>query len=118
MIQPLRIVLPSWNFQEWLETAQAKSIQLEMEVLGYPGYFDQEVQEIELEHPDGAWDKVEYPEFFWWRELNGVKQEPPNSLSLMTIRCPRCYSTQVVIDYPYIKCEHCSYNETLIDYPL
>lgn len=68
--------------------------------------------------PDiGMSDLVEYPEFFWWREDNKklVRPEPKDP---MQTRCPRCFSTQVVIGYPYIECKHCGYNEPLIDFPI
>ena len=62
-------------------------------------------------------DKVEYSEFFWWREYRDIEQEPPASLKPTDYRCPRCYSTNISIGYPYIQCLHCGYNEPLIDFP-
>lgn len=70
------------------------------------------------EDPDiGEFDLVEYPEYFWWREDNKklVRREPKNSLRA---RCPRCFSTKIVIGYPYIECRNCGYNEPLIDFPI
>ena len=114
----LIIVPTAFDAQDWLDTTHAKCIQLWMEVQGEPGYFNAEVQAVELESPDGAWDRVEYPPFFWWREEHGIKQEPPASLLPITTRCPRCWSTSVAIGYPYIICKHCGYSEPLIDYPI
>ena len=64
----------------------------------------------------GAFDEIEYPEFFWWRENNGklVRPEPKNPLQT---RCPRCLSTKIVVSYLYIECRNCNYNESLMDFP-
>ena len=67
----------------------------------------------------GMFDKVEYPEFFFWRvnhedecSIKHIEFEDP-----MQTRCPRCLSLEVVVSYPYIECQHCEYNEPLIDFP-
>lgn len=70
--------------------------------------------QADFDTPDGAWEKVEYPEFFWWREDYGILQEEPKTTGN---RCPRCYSTHVRIGYPYIICETCGYDMELIDFP-
>ncbi len=79
----------------------------------------------------GLVDKIEYPEFFWWRfeqifggsdeflvitpdMMDEYFKEPEDS---MQTRCPRCLSVEVDIGYPYIKCKNCGYNEPLIDFP-
>jgi len=110
------IIVPEepFNPTEW---PNVKVYQFHMIVPGEPGFFEAEVQEIELEHPDGAWIKVEYPEFTIWRWENEDKVEPEPE-SPLTRRCPRCYSTQIIIGYPYIFCQHCGYDEPLIDFPM
>lgn len=81
--------------------------------------------------PIGMFDLVEYPEFFWWRfeQIFGVTKEEleitPDVMEEyfkepedpLQTRCPRCFSTQVTIGYPYIECRNCGYNEPLIDFP-
>jgi len=64
----------------------------------------------------GMFDLVEYPEFFFWRIDHGmgehaVRPREGNS-------CPRCYSIEIVMDYPDIRCLNCGYNEPLIDFPI
>lgn len=73
--------------------------------------------------PNCIWDDpdigepIEYPEHTFWRwdheEL--VELEPENPLQT---RCPRCFSTRVIIGYPYIECRNCGYNEALMDFPI
>jgi len=47
--------------------------------------------------------------------FNLVCKEPEDS---MQTRCPRCFSTDVIIGYPYVECKNCGYNEALIDFPI
>lgn len=65
----------------------------------------------------GSDNLIEYPEFTDWRweHEDLVKPEPEDTTQT---RCPRCFSTQVVIGYPYIECRNCGYNESLIDFPV
>lgn len=113
----MQIIPTAFDTEDWLRTTNAKAIQLWMEVLGEPGYFEPEVQQIDLDQPDGVWDKVEYPEFFWWRDDNKklVRPEPKDPIQS---RCPRCYSTKIAIGYPNIKCQNCGLCEPLIDFPI
>ena len=128
----LQIVPTAFDAEDWLKTTNAKFIQLWMEVPGEGGYFDRKVQQVELDHPDGAWDKVEYPPFFWWRfnQIFGDSEEfliiTPDMMDEyfkepedpLTLRCPRCYSTKFIIGYPDIKCLNCGLEEPLIDFPI
>ena len=128
----LQIVPTAFDAEDWLKTTDAKFVQLWMEVPGEVGYFDCEVQQVDIDHPDGCWDKVEYPEFFWWRfeQIFGGSNEfliiTPDMMDEyfkepddpMQSRCPRCYSTKVSFGYPHIICLHCGYNEPLIDFPI
>jgi len=128
----LQIVPTAFDAEEWLKTTDAKFVQLWMEVPSEPGYFDCEVQQIDIDDPDGCWDKVEYPEFFWWRfkQVFGDSNEfliiTPDMMDEyfkepddpMQSRCPRCYSTKIVIGYPDIKCLNCGLEEPLIDFPV
>ncbi len=83
--------------------------------------------------PDpNIFDRVEYPEFFWWRfdqifcDYNGDLLILPDMMDeyfkepedKTQTRCPRCYSAHVDVGYPYIQCSHCGYNEPLIDFPI
>lgn len=65
----------------------------------------------------GMFDLFQYPEHTFWRwdheEL--VRPEPVDPLQT---RCPRCFSTEFIIGYPYIECKNCGYNEPLIDFPI
>jgi len=80
----------------------------------------------------GMFDLVEYPEFFWWRferifgdsnefliitpdMMDEYFKEPEDPLQT---RCPRCFSTQFIIGYPYMECKNCGYKEPLIDFPM
>ena len=91
-----------------------------------------EVQQVDIDSPDGAWDKVKYPEFFRWRfeqifgnskeflfitpdMMDEYFKEPDDPLQT---RCPRCYSTEVMIGYPDIKCLNCGLEEPLLDFPI
>lgn len=67
--------------------------------------------------PDFPLDVYQFPEFtFWrWEHEELVKPEPEDP---MQIRCPRCFSTEVTLGYPYVECENCGYNEPLIDFPI
>jgi len=128
----LQIVPTAFDAEDWLKTTDAKFIQLWMEVPGEPGYFHSEIQQVDLDHPDGCWEKVEYPEFFWWRfeQVFGNSDEfliiTPDMMDEyfkepadpMQTRCPRCYSTKVVVGYPSIKCLDCSLEDPLIDFPI
>ena len=126
------LMIPTaFDAEDWLKTTDSKFVQLWMEVPGEPGYFNQEVQQVELDSPDGVWDKVKYPPFFWWRfnQVFGNSKEfliiMPDMMDEyfkepkdpMQTRCPRCLSTNVTIDFPDIKCEDCQWSEDLIDYP-
>jgi len=62
-------------------------------------------------------DRYEYPPFFFWRASHESLVQPEPEDPLQT-RCPRCFSTKVVIGYPYIECLNCGYNEPLIDFPI
>jgi len=78
----------------------------------------------------GMFDKVEYPEFFWWRldQIFGDSEEfleiTPNMMDeyfkepddTNLLRCPRCYSPKIKIGYHYIQCLSCQYNEPIIDF--
>jgi len=103
-----------------------------MEVPGEPGYFDCEVQQVDIDSPDGNWEKVRYPPFFQWRfnqifgdseaflivtpdMMDEYFKEPEDPTQT---RCPRCFSIEVVVGYPYIECKNCGYNESLIDFPI
>ena len=77
-----------------------------------------DTQLIDVEQPDGCWDEVIYPEFFWWREDHNIEQEPPPYLTSTDTRCPRCYSTHITISEPDIRCENCGYSEELFDFPV
>ena len=126
-----QIVPTAFDAEDWLKITDAKFIQLWMEVPSKPGYFDHEVQQVELDFPDGAWEKVEYPPFFWWRfeRIFGSSNEfliiTPDTMDKyfkepddpMQTKCPRCLSVRVNVVYPYIECRNCSYNEPLIDFP-
>ena len=128
----LQIVPTAFDAEDWLKITDAKFVQLWMEVPGEVGYFDCEVQQVDIDHPDGCWDKVEYPEFFWWRfkQIFGASNEfliiTPDMMDEyfgepedpLQTRCPRCLSTEVAIGYPYIECKNCGYNEPLIDFPI
>ena len=128
----LQIVPTAFDAEAWLKTTGTKFVQLWMEVPGEPGYFDCEVQQIDLDSPDGTWEKVEYPPFFWWRfeqvfgDSNAFLIITPDMTDEyfkepddpMTSRCPRCYSTNIGFGYPYIQCFNCDYNEPLIDFPI
>lgn len=61
--------------------------------------------------------QIEYPEYFLWRWDNEelVKPEPRDP---MKMRCPRCFSIEIVIGYPSLRCENCGYDEELIDFPI
>ena len=128
----MQIIPTAFDAEDWLKTTDAKFVQLWMEIPGEPGYFDHEVQQVDIDYPDGAWDKVEYPEFFEWRfeqifgdstefliitpdMMDKYFKEPDNP---MQSRCPRCYSTNISFGYPYIQCFNCGYNEPLIDFPI
>ncbi len=68
--------------------------------------------------PDiGMFDFYQYPEYTFWREDHEelVRPEP---IDPMQTRCPRCFSVQVIIGYPYIECKHCGYNQPLVDFPI
>ncbi len=128
----LQIVPTAFDAEDWLKATDAKFVQLWMEVPGEPGYFDREVQQIDIDSPDGCWEKVKYPLFFWWRfnQIFGDSEAfliiTPNMMDEyfkepkdpMRSRCPRCLSTEVTIGYPYIECRNCNYNEPLIDFPI
>lgn len=128
----LQIIPTAFDAEDWLETTGAKCVQLWMEVPGEPGYFEEEVQQVDLGCPDGCWDKVEYSEFFWWRfkQIFGSSNEfsvvTPDMVDEyfkepedpMQVRCRRCLSTKVVVGYPCIECLHCGYSEPLIDFPI
>lgn len=128
----LQIVPTAFDAEDWLKTTDAKFVQLWMEVLGETGYFDEEVQQIDIDSPDGCWVKVKYSSFFWWRfnqifgdsdefleitpdMMDEYFREPEDPLQT---RCPRCLSTEVAIGYSYIECKNCGYNEPLIDFPI
>ena len=128
----LQIIPTAFDAEDWLKTTDAKFIQLWMEVPGEVGYFGGEVQQIDIDSPDGCWVKVEYPLFFWWHfeqvfgdskefleitpdMMGEYFKEPEDPLQT---RCPRCLSTKIDIGYPYIKCLNCEYNEPLIDFPI
>jgi len=127
----LQIVPTTFDAQDWLDTTNAKCIQLWMEVPGEPGYFECEVQQVDLDSPDGPWDKVEYPPFFWWRfaQVFGASNEfliiTPDMMDEyfkepedpMQTRCPRCFSVEFIMGYPYMGCKHCGYEEPLLDFP-
>ena len=128
----LQIVPTAFDAEDWLKITGAKFVQLWMEVPGEVGYFDCEVQQVDIDSPDGAWEKVEYPPFFWWRfeqvfgDSNAFLIITPDMMDEyfkepddpMTSRCPRCYSTNIGFGYPYIQCFNCGYNEPLIDFPI
>ena len=94
--------------------------------------FNAEVQQVDIEYPDGCWERVEYPEFFGWRfnQIFGNSKEfliiTPDMMDEYfkeledptQTRCPRCLSVNVNVGYPYIECQHCGYNEPLIDFPI
>lgn len=63
----------------------------------------------------GMFDLIEYPEHWGWR-LDNEKLVHPEPKDPMLTRCPRCFSTQINIGYPYIECRNCGYNEPLIDF--
>ena len=77
----------------------------------------------------GMFDRIEYPEFFWWRFNHLPEKKKPYLLMPDSMdefykepegkgyRCPRCLSTKVHFGDVWIKCKKCGYNETLIDYP-
>ena len=83
--------------------------------------------------PDiGMFDLVVYPEFFCWR-FNKIFGDSDEFLEItpdmmdkyfkepddpMQSRCPRCYSTKIIIGYPDIKCLNCNLEEPLIDFPI
>lgn len=128
----LQIIPTAFDVEDWLKTTDAKFVQLWMEVPGEPGYFDKDTQQIDIDSPDGCWVKVKYPEFFWWRfeQIFGDSNEfliiTPDMMDEyfkepkdpMQTRCPRCYSTEIVVGYPYIQCQNCGYKEPLIDFPI
>ena len=128
----LQIVPTAFDAEDWLKTTDAKFVQLWMEVPGEVGYFDCEVQQVDIDRPDGAWEKVEYPPFFGWRfeqvfgDSNAFLIITPDMMDEyfkepddpMQSRCPRCYSTNIGFGYPYIQCFNCGYNEPLIDFPI
>ena len=74
-------------------------------------------QDCIWDDPDYPLDRYEYPEHTFWRwdHEDLVRPEPVNPLQT---RCPRCFSTAVIIGYPYIECRNCGYNESLIDFPI
>ena len=95
------------------------AMEAEMEV--YAQLSDKRQREIEIATfesekwgPDGVVDFFEYPKFFWWRAERGLEQRPEP----IDTHCPRCFSTDVNISYPYISCRCCGYFEDLIDYPI
>ena len=94
--------------------------------------------EAEMRDPDGPWEKVTYPEHFWWRlehlteEQKRQLMEPDSDTMIIApdcldkfykepegnvYRCPRCLSTRLDFGDVWIICEHCGYNEPLIDFP-
>lgn len=97
--------------------------------------------EADMRDPDGCWDKVEYPEHFWWRldhltedQKNQLK-EPGSDMMIitpdcldqfypepdptgMTYRCNRCLSTDIDWQPEWIVCRHCGWSEPLHDYPM
>jgi len=88
--------------------------------------------EADMRNPDGVWEEVAYPKFFWWRfnqifgnsdefliitpdMMDEYFKEPDDPLQT---RCPRCMSIEVIIGYPDMVCQSCGYNEPLIDFPM
>lgn len=65
----------------------------------------------------GKFDLVQYPLFDEWRFLNEhlVRPEPEDPYQT---RCPRCYSTDFHLGYPFMVCRNCGYEEPLIDFPI
>lgn len=65
----------------------------------------------------GMFDLYQYPEHTFWRwdHEDLVRPEPEDPTQL---RCPRCFSTEFIVGYPYIECKNCKYNEPLIDFPI
>jgi len=58
---------------------------------------------------------IEWSQHEAWR-LNHKHRKDPGGVIL---RCPRCFSTKVEIEPPYILCKGgCRYSEMLIDYPV
>jgi len=62
--------------------------------------------------PDGVVDEVPFDEFEVWRENHRVHRDPGGVIP----RCPRCYSTKVKVEEPYIRCMGCRYSEFLFDF--
>jgi len=88
--------------------------------------------EANMGDPDGCWERVEYPEHFWWRFNNlpedkrpllvtpdGLDQfYPEPDPTGMTYRCNRCLSTQIDWQPEWIVCKSCGWSEPLHDYPV
>jgi hypothetical protein len=89
----------------------------------------------------GMFDRIEYPEFFWWRLENLTADqkrqlmEPGSDLMILTpdcldqfypepepfgqvYRCNRCLSTDLDWQAEWIVCRHCGYAEPLYDFPV
>jgi len=72
-----------------------------------------------------AFDLVEYPKFYFWRDEHGVRPLEDwtvNDPNPMMPRCPRCHSTKVGSGYMFpnysvMQCHQCGYNKPLIDFP-
>lgn len=96
--------------------------------------------EADMRDPDGCWDKVIYPEHFWWRldhlteEQKQQLMEPGSDMMIITpdcldefykepepvgkvYRCNRCLSTDLDWQEYWIVCRRCGYDEPLIDFP-
>ena len=65
------------------------------------------------------WDDPSYPIlddlsleecYALWRDINESLAQPEPGNPMQT-RCSRCFSTQVVIGYPYIECKNCGLSE-------
>ncbi len=75
---------------------------------------------------DCLWDDPDYPIlddlsleecYALWRDFNKSLAQPEPTSPMQT-RCPRCFSIQVTIGYPYIECKNCGLNEPLVDFPI
>ena len=97
--------------------------------------------EADMRCPDGAWDKVQYPEHFWWR-LDHLTEDQKKQLmedgsdvmiitpdcldefypepdpTGQTYRCNRCLSTELDWQPEWIVCKHCGWSEPLYDFPV
>ena len=97
--------------------------------------------EADMRNPDGDWEKIEYPEHFWWRlehlteEQESQLKEPDSDMMVITpdcldqfypepepvghaYRCNRCLSTEIDWQPEWIVCKKCGWTEPMYDFPV